>query len=223
MKKIIKTAEQSIIALLMLLLVFVVVEPAVGDAVISQFTESLQVTSEISFLTSAANVVLLPPIAGITGGTADGQTQVRVLTNNATGYNMTIMASSSSGMIGNTQGGNIPAYISNVAGVPDLTFVSAPNTGRFGYTVEASTTSDLSQAFRDNGTTCGVGVADLPNSCWLAATTTQVQIINRSTFTPLSGATTTIKFRAVITANPSPIIPSDTYVATSTLTALVNP
>lgn len=224
MKKIIKTLETSTIALLMLVLMFLVIEPAIGNAVDSQMTETLTITSEISFLTPASNVTLLPAIAGITGGTANGQTQVRVLTNNATGYNMTIVASSSVGMIGNTQGGNIPVYVSAVNGLPDFNFTVPANRARFGYTVEASTTADLVTAFKDNGSVCGgIGSADAVNSCWLGATTTPVQIINRASATPDSGATSTIKFRVVVNSNPSPAIPQDTYVATTTLTAITNP
>ncbi len=224
MKKIINTLETSTIALLMLVLMFLIVEPAIGNAVTSQMTETLSVTSEISFLTPASDVTLSPAIAGITGGTANGQTQVRVLTNNATGYNMTIFASSSVGMLGNTQGGNIPVYVSATAGLPDFTFTTPANSARFGYTIEASTTADLATAFKDNGSVCGgIGSADAVNQCWLGATTTPVQIINRTSSTPDSGATSTIKFRVVVSSNPSPAIPSDTYVATTTLTAVTNP
>jgi hypothetical protein len=225
MRKIIKTIEQSTIALLMLSLGFLVVEPAVSSSasVVSQFTETLGVTSEIAFAQSGSNITMTPNLPGLTGGTANGATQVRVVTNNNTGYNMTIVASSSLGMIGNTYGGTIPAYASAVNGVPDFTFTTPANRARFGYTVEASTTADLTQMFKDNGSACNAGSADAANSCWIAATTTAVQIINRSSYTADNGATTTIKFRVVINSNPSPLIPEDTYVATTTLTATENP
>jgi hypothetical protein len=225
MKKIIKTIEQSTIALLMLALGFLVVEPAVSSSasVTSQFTETLVITSEIAFAQPGSNVTLSPSLPGLTGGTANGQTQVRVVTNNSTGYNMTIVASSSLGMIGNTYGGVIPAYVSAVNGVPDFTFTVPANRARFGYTVEASTTADLAQLFKDNGTTCNIGAADAVDSCWLAASTTAVQIVNRSSYTADNGATTTIKFRVQIQSNPSPLLPEDSYVATTTLTATENP
>ena len=222
MKKFIKTLETSITALLMLALVFLIVEPAISNAVTSQMNETLSITSEISFLAPATNVTLSPNIAGVTGGQADGLTQVRVLTNNALGYSMTIAASSSVGMLGNSQGGNIPAYITSVNGVPDYTFTVPANKARFGYTVEATTTSDIVTAFKDNGSACGAGSNTNNGHCWIAATTTPMQIINRSTPTPDSGATTTIKFRVVVNSNPSPAIPQDIYVATTTLTAITN-
>jgi hypothetical protein len=201
---------------------FTFIEPAVVDAVDSQFRISQSVTSEISFLTPATDITMSPALAGVTGGTSNGSTQVVVLTNNAAGYHMTLTASSSAGMLGNTQGGTIPAYVPQSANVPDYTFTTPVNTARFGYTVEASTTSDLDAKFMNSGTTCNSGSADAADSCWLNASSSAVQIVNRLTSTPSSGATTTIKFRAVITSNPAPAIPQDTYVATTTLTATVN-
>ncbi len=223
--ELLQTLKTSTISLLMLSLLFVIVEPAMSDAASasSQFTETLSVTSEISFLVSGSNLTLSPSLAGITGGTANGQTSVRVLTNNATGYSMTLTASSSLGMIGNSQGGTIPAYIPAVGTVADYTFTAPANTARFGYTVEASTTADTAQAFLDNGSnTCNTGATNGTDTCWLNASTSAVTIINRTTETEASGSTSTIKFRAVINSNPVPAIPQDTYVATTTLTATTN-
>lgn len=224
MKEFIKTLQTSITSLLMLVLIFLVVEPAISKAVEDQFTVTQSVTSEIAFLTPASDITLSPSIGGLTGGTSNGQTTVKILTNNALGYTMTLTASSSAGMVGNSQGGVIPAYVPAVAGTPDFTFTTPANTGRFGYTVEASTTADLGTKFKDDGAgTCNtVGGTDVVDSCWLNADTSATTIINRSSFTASSGATTTIKFRAQITANPSPTIPQDTYVATTTLTATIN-
>ncbi len=231
MKNIIKILKTSTTALIMLALMFLVVEPAVSSSAsaTSQFTETLTVTSEISFLTPGSNIVLLPNISGITGGTANGQTQVRVLTNNATGYTMTMVASSSLGMVGASQGGNIPAYVPATNGIPDYAFAAATagTAGKFGFTVEASTTADLVAAFKNAGVSTGPcggsGTFDTVDACWYGATTTPVTIVNRSTFTPSSGATTTIKFRASVGSNPNPAIPEDTYTATTTLTATENP
>ena len=207
----------------MLALMFVVVEPAIGNAVEDQFTVSQSVTSEISFITPTSDITMSPALAGITGGTSNGQTTVRVLTNNALGYTMTLTASSSVGMLGIANGGNIPAYVPAAGSTtPEYTFTAAANTARFGYTVEASTTADLSQAFKDTGTICGAGSSDTVNQCWLNASTSAVTIMNRSTATTASGSTSTIKFRVVINSSPVPSIPQDTYVATTTLTATTN-
>jgi hypothetical protein len=222
-----RTTNQAAISFLILSLMFVVVEPAVGygATATSQFTISQVVTSEIAFATTASNVIMAPTLGGITGGTSNGATSVSVKTNNLTGYNMTIQASSSLGMQGTASTTNyIPAYISAVNGVPDYVFAAQTNTAAFGYAVNATTSTDVAQLFRSAGSgPCNTGTVTSSSACWLAATTTAVQIINRSLPTPSTGATTTLSFRVVIGANPSPIIPNDTYVATTTLTATTNP
>jgi hypothetical protein len=204
---------------------FFLTEPTLSHSqVYDQFIISQTVTAEISFLATANDVTMSPSIPGLTGGTANGVTQVRVYTNNATGYSMTIAASGTPAMQGVSQGGTIPNYTSAVTGVPDFTFSVGANTGEFGYTVSASTTSDLAQKFLDNGTTCNVGSADTSTSasCWYGLSTTATSTINRTTPTAASGATTTLFFRTQITSNPVPSIAEDIYIATTTLTATTN-
>ena len=203
---------------------FAALEPALISAATStQFTVTQTVTSEVAFSTPASNVTLSPSIGGLTGGTGNGGTQVVVSTNDHLGYSMTLTASSSLGMIGNTNPSNtIPAYVPAATNVPDFTFTTPVNRARFGYSVEASTTGDLVQAFKDDGANCNAGAGDTANACWLNASTTAFTIVNRSTATSASGATTTIKFRVVVNPNPVPSIPDDAYVATTTLTASAN-
>jgi hypothetical protein len=212
--------KNSVSAFCVLALAFTVFEPAIIGAATtgSQFTISQTVTAEISFATPASNVTMSPSLGGLTGGTANGGTQVVVTTNSLTGYTVTLQASSSLGMIGNASSTNfIPAMAAS--NTPSFSFTAPTNSAAFGYTVEASTTGDLSSTFKDNGSICGTGSADAANSCWLNASTTAVTIINRSLQTPSSGGTTTLKFRVIINSNPNPVIPNDVYVATTTLTA----
>lgn len=210
--------------LVLALVAFVFLEPSVSLGAQSTFTISQTVTSELSFATPATDVVLSPSLGGLTGGTANGGTQVVVTTNDTQGYSMTIMASSSVGMIGNASSSNsIPAYVTAVPGVPDYSFTVPANKAYFGYTAEASTTADLARSFKDSASACNnVSGGDTVGQCWIAATSTAYTIVNRTLPTPASGATTTLKFRVVINANPSPVIPDDTYVATTTLTATAN-
>ncbi len=225
-RKITRTLNQAVIALFILTFLFTAIEPAISFAVVtttSQFTVQQQVDAEISFATPASNVTMSPSIGGITGGTANGATQVIVRTNSITGYNMTITASSSLGMIGNASSSNyIPAYIPATPNVPDYAFTAPANTARFGYSVKATTTSDVVQLFRDNGSACNTGTGNTFGQCWLNASSSAITIINRSLATPASGATTTLLFRVVIGSNPNPVIPNDIYVATTTLTASSN-
>lgn len=211
---------------------YVAIEPAIGlgATTSSQFTISQVVTSEISFKTAPTNVSLSPSLGGLTGGTSAGQTQLVVSTSNSTGYNMTISASSSVGMLGNASSSNyISAYALNATTAPEYTFtVHTPQGAAFGYTVAASTTGDIAQAFLSNGSTfCNTGSTGNTGSgtqhCWLNASTSPVQVLNRNSSTPSSGSTSTLEFQVTINANPNPPIPNDTYVATTTVTATTNP
>jgi len=205
-------------------------EPAVSYAVqnaTSQFTVKQIVNTEISFLTPGSNIVLAPSLGGITGGDATGTVQVVVLTNNRTGYNMTIMASSSGNMVGEAvSGNNIPAYSPAIGGTPDFNFTVPSNKAEFGFTAAASTTADLALPFQTNGSSCGLSGSNASLAhCWLNATSTApgTQIINTTGPTSYSGSTTTLAFHVKIMPNPLPAIPNDTYTATTTLTASVNP
>ena len=218
-KKTLTLARQGAIGTLIFAVAFITIEPAISYgavSVTSQFTISQTVFSEIAFATPASNIIMSPTLGGITGGTSNGATSVAVKTNNLTGYNMTIMASTSLGMQGVASSTNhIPAYISAVGGIPDYNFNTTVN--GFGY--NASST-DVVQAFQNNGASCNTSTVNSSSNCWLAATTTAVTIINRNIPTPSTGATTTLSFRVNLIANS--MIPNDTYIATTTLTATTN-
>ena len=214
--------KQAFASFIILILGFILLEPAIslGASATAGFTVSQNVTIELAIVAAPTNVVLAPTLGGLTGGVSNGSTQFVVKTNDHAGYQVSLMASSSLGMIGNASSSNyIPAYSPSVAGVPDYTYASTSGKANFGYTVEASTTSDVSQAFRENGTTCNTGTIHTnPNVCWIGATSTQFMIVNRNIPTPPNGATTTIKFRVAIVGTPNPVLPDDIYTATMTLT-----
>lgn len=216
----------ALLSVATLLFGFVLAEPTLGHSqAYNQFMINQTVTAEISFVTPTNNVTMDTAIPGITGGTANGATNVRVYTNNNTGYNMTIAASSTPALQGNYFAGNIPNYTVGTANTPDYVFSVAANSARFGYTISASTTSDLDQKFLDNGSACKTGSSDTAGSasCWYGLSTTATSTINRTTATTASGATSTIFFRTQIQSNPAPSVTEDTYTATTTLTATVNP
>lgn len=195
-------------------------------AATSQFTTTQTITSEISFLTAPSNITMSPAIAGLTGGAATGSTQVVIYTNNNTGYTMTITASGSPSMRADTTGGFINDYTPASAGVPDFSFVnnSSAQPAEFGFTVSASTTADLAQKFKDNGSTCNTGATDTngTNSCWTFASTTATSTIVTTAQTGASGSTSTILFHTNVPASPNPALAEDNYVATTTLTAVTN-
>lgn len=211
----------AVVVLACILVSFFILEPKVSRAIVDVHKITQSVTAEISFLAVPTDVVMSPALAGVTGGTAAGTSTVRVLTNNDTGYNMTLVFSSTTAMGRNGGGGSIRNYNPSGVGVPDFTF-STEVFSQFAYTVTASTTADLATSFKDDGAACNTSTGDVANKCWLNPSTTAKTIINRTTATLGSGATTSLAFRVHIPSNPVPAVQEGIYVATATLTALVN-
>ena len=214
----------SILILMLAAASFLMMEPKVGFGASAndEFTVTQTVTEEISFVATSSDVTMSPSLAGITGGTSNGSYAVRVRTNNAAGYNMTIDFSTSTAMQRDGGGGYISNYAPTSATTPDYTFASE-TFAQFAYTVTASSSTDIDSTFLDNGSnTCGTGSTDGSGTCWFNPSTTPETIINRTTSTAASGATTTIQFRVNIPNNPSPAIQTGTYTATATLTATTN-
>lgn len=216
----------AVASTLLLVVLFMVGEPTLGQAIEDEFTTSQTINAEIAFLVTANNITMDGAIGGLTGGTANGDTTVVVTTNNTAGYNMTVdFANSDYGVAAMNQTGGsgyINDYVPATEGVPDFTFASE-TFSQLAYTVNASTTADLDTTFRNNGTACNNDSGgDTENSCWYGPSSTAETIINRSTPTIASGATTTLSFRVNVPNNPDPVLPSGVYVATATLTAVTN-
>ncbi|MCA9363847.1 hypothetical protein KC727_01350 [Candidatus Kaiserbacteria bacterium] len=220
----------SFVLVVLSIISFFFFEPAVGQSAEEIFTVTQSITSEISFLASTSPVTMNGAIAGATGGTSYGTTTSRVQTNNSTGYNMTISFASTSAMNRNGGGGYISNYVysTSTASYP-AGFDTSPAYGQFAFTVNASSTSEISSVFTHSGSLCGTSNngSFTVNNCWRGASSTDAaattEVINATGATPVSGSTSTIQFRVVVPNNPTPAIPNGTYTATVTLTATVNP
>jgi Tfp pilus assembly protein PilV len=226
---------ETLIALALITIAFMALEPVVSRAAAStndSFTITQTITGAIAFATAPGDVSMVGSIDGLTGGTSYGTTSVRITTNNATGYNMTIQFSSTTAMTQNASDGNdyINNYIwsTSTATYPSGFLTSVAN-GQFGFTVNASNTADISDVFTGNGTTdCGTGAGSTfaLNTCWRGASSTnqtfETELLNTTAPTPASGSTSTVQFRVSIPNNPNPAISNGTYVATATLTATEN-
>jgi hypothetical protein len=220
---------ESLIAITLLTLAFIAFEPTVGRAVTpgpDVFTVTQAITDEISFETVAQDVVMSPSsIPGLTGGQATGSAWVVVSTNSVGGYTLDISFSTATAMTRNNSNGADKINNYSPAGTtsPTTNFVigGAGTPGEFGYTVDASTTHTVAEEFRGNGTLCNIGPSgtESVDQCWQAPSVAAKEIINATNSTPVGGATTTVKFVVEIPSNPSPTIPTGTYVATVTLTA----
>ena len=210
-----------------LLGIFMFCEPALslaGTTAQSTFLVSQVVSSELAFVTPVSNLTLSPSLGGLTGGTAIGAVQFEIRSADALGYVVTLAASSSVGMIGLSSSTNsIPAYVPATTGIPDYTFTVPAHKAYFGYSVMATNTPDVVPLFLSNGSSaCNTGSNNIYGTCWLNASTTAITILNRTSVTPNSGATSSLDFQVTIQPNPSPVIPDDSYVATTTLTATSN-
>lgn len=227
MNKIITTSQYALVyavsALLLTVLMFsLVLEPTLGRAAASTndtFLITQEITDEISFLVPAADVTMVGPVQGVSGGYATGTTYAVVRSNSNSGYTMDISFSNAPAMRGNTTfSTGIRDYATSSSMMqPSFTFV-ASSAAQFGYTVAASTTSDLDPSFLNDGSTCNAGAGYTANRCWMTPSTTAYRIINRSTSAP-TGATTTLTFHINVPSNPSPALDEDFYTATATLTA----
>jgi hypothetical protein len=224
------TFVASILIGALLMVTFFVSEPVIGQSAQEQFQVTQTVSGAISFLASSSPVVMNGTLDGLTGGTSYGTTTARVRTNASGGYNMTIRFASTSPMIRNTGGGYIPSYLysTSTSDYPSG-FNTSPANAQFGFTVNASTTDEVSSVFKGNGTTlCGAsnGSTFVSGLCWRGASTTDAAattlLINSTSQTPSSGSTSTVQFRITIPNNPSPAVPDGTYTATATLTATEN-
>lgn len=222
---------RSVAVVLALTLVYMAFEASVLRAgTTDQFTVTQTITEEISVLTDETDIQMQPDLPGQTGGHATGTAQLRVLTNNATGYNVTIQFSSTTAMSRNGVNQEIFNYSksqdSNTTS-PTVAFTigGSGTQAEFGYSVDASTSADVDAEFQSTGTLCNTGGgSEQVDECWQAPSTTANVILSSSGPTAaISGATSTVKFIVKVPSNPSPTLPEADYVATVTLTAAVNP
>jgi hypothetical protein len=201
-------------------MVYVLSEPIVGrTAATAQdtFLVRQQITDEISFQTTAADVTMAGSIQGVSGGQATGSTFAVVRSNSNSGFTIDLAFENNPAMLGETTGNT---GIRNYGPSPEPTYgFNSSTSAQFAYTVSASSSSDLDPSFLNNGSTdCNSGSTYTPYQCWKGPATTDFRIINRNSSAP-NGATTTLTFRIVVPSNPSPALDEDFYTATATLTA----
>lgn len=217
MKKVLLSSILSlaIFMVMFILFFFPAIEPGYVSATNpAELVAKQQVTTEMSMTLGATTVTMLPSIPGMTGGVGTGTTTINVKTSNAAGYNVTIKNSTATGgkMMGDTAGGQILAYTPASPDTPEAWSVGA-NTAEFGYTVTAAA-GDVVTGSLFNSKSDG--------TYYLPVTDAEKIMLNGATSTPAEGSVSSISFRAEITANPNPAIPSDWYVATTTLTMSTN-
>lgn len=163
-------------------------------------------------VSAAPNVVMSPSIGGVTGGTANGSTDITVTTDNFAGYQLLIKASSSPALV---SGSNSFADYTPAGSDPDFGFSINSTDSEFGFSPEGV---DIDTRYKDNGSSCNSGSSDTADSCWDALSTTNRVISNRTSQNIPSGTQTVLKFR--VQSGASHLQPQGTYIATTTLTAI---
>jgi hypothetical protein len=214
--KIFKTTISLTIFFFAALGIFAHLEPTLASAVTDSVTVTQSVTSEIT-ISAPANVTMSPTIAGMTGGTGNGTATWTVVTNNATGFNLALKASTSPAL---QTGSYTFANYTRAGTVPDYNWSVAAADSEFGFTIEPATVADTVTAFLDSGAACGTGALNTASQCWDALLTTDTAAVNRTSITSSSGEAELVRFRAQ--SGASHFQAEGSYTATITATALTN-
>lgn len=205
--------------------------PAAGVA--NQVVVTQNVVSEIT-ITAPVDILMNPDIPGMSGGMSSGNVYWDVITNDTSGYNMTIQSVGSPALRSATA--SFADYSVLAAPAPDAAWTVAAANSAFGFTVEVPVIDPLGA---DTGPTnadgdaplflddddadlsCGDGAANsATNNCWLGLTGAPVQIVNRITDTGLGGERIPLTFRAEVGA--SHYQQEGAYTATIMVTATTN-
>lgn len=202
---------------------FFALEPSIGHGqTSSEFTISQTITDETSFLVEPADVIMVGSLNGITGGTATGTSRFVVLSNNASGYSVTIDYYDNAGahaMLGNEDGGEELRDYALGAGTPTYN-MTASTAAQFAYSVHSSSSGDTALNFRNNGTTCGGAATNSTwGKCWKSPSTSPVEVVDRTT-AAVSGATSTLVFKVRVPSGAVPTPTAQIYTATATLSVV---
>jgi hypothetical protein len=159
-------------------------------------------------ISSPGNLSLSPAIPS-SGGVANTSATWTVVTDNPSGYSLSIRSSSSPALV---SGINSFADYTPATADPDYNYSVAAASAEFGFTPEGS---DIVQQFKDNGVACNVGALDTGDRCWVGLATTPTVIAQSTLPNGPAGVPLTIKFRAE--SGVSNVQPAGAYNATATL------
>jgi hypothetical protein len=162
---------------------------------------------------TSVNDVSLGSISGLLGGQSTSTSSWVVTTNNPSGYQMTVVASTDPALKAVLS--SIPDY-TPVGSDPDFDFSTNSTDSVFGFSPYGN---DVIDRFRNNGSVCGFGVNTTLGKCWDGFSTSTKVVSQSMTGNEPSGATTTIMYNVFI--GPDVIQDSDSnYSASITVTAI---
>ena len=215
-KFLIKAVSASFGALLVCAVAFVLLEPAVTNAVADSATVTATVSEEVTISSpSDANFsASIPGVTGNPGAPVTASLTWTVKTNNDTGFNLKVKASQANALY---KDGTY--YFTDHTTTPSYGWTAATSTAAiFGFTIDAATAADVVAAFHDTGSACGSGAND--GGCWSGFnSTTDIDVINRTSETTASGEAEVINFQA---ESNGKLLEDGSYVATITATAALN-
>ncbi len=175
-------------------------------------------------ISSPSDCVLSPSLGGIGGGISNCFAVWTITTDSPAGFTASLTATSTgtdgSGYVmkGNSINDYIANYTESAYNVPDYDWGGGSgfsSAAEFGYTATTTTAVDLAAAFKNSAGACN-GAAMTNDQCWISASSTSRQLINR-TSPAIGGTSLSVHFRVQINNHA---VLQDTYVATTTVTAL---
>lgn len=204
-----KILAVSLVSMFSVQMLFTLIEPRVAIAATAADNVVVTLTVDQGItITTPADVTMGAITAAVNGST--GSAVWTVKTNNATGYDLFVKASSSPALV---SGGNSFAdYTEASNGTPEVWNTGASTT-EFGYSAYGTDTATATW-----GTSATCGTATTPDAAmkYVGFETTDKAIATKATVTGSSGVATTICFAA---EQDGIFAPSGTYTATITATA----
>ncbi len=208
-----KISSATLIAYLLFVSLYTAFEPGLARAVSveDQITITQSVTSSIS-ITSPSNVTMTA--LTLSQNTAVASTTWTIVTNNSTGYTLSVNASGTPALQRITGGASFADYTGA------LTPWTVSNAVQFGFSALGTNTTGYGS---DPDNNCATAATDVPSTTlgWKGFTgTTLIQVASSSATTTSAGVTTTVCFAD---QQATQLASSGTYVATTTATATTNP
>ncbi|MBP9763266.1 MAG: hypothetical protein KBD10_00785 [Candidatus Pacebacteria bacterium] len=175
----------------------------------SGFQQNLE---EIYISISAPSDLSMSSINGLTGGVSTSSASWTVITNNNSGYSLSIKSSTDPSMKSLLD--SFDDYTPSTAD-PDYDFTISNSTAAFGFSPNGLHVVDR---FKDDGVDCNVGSGNTLYKCWDGLDTVEQTVFQSASSNDPSGTISTIDFQAESGNNK--ILTAGDYSATITMTAL---
>ena len=189
-----KILASSLISLFFIQIFYFAVEPTIADAVAATAGDvvvTLNVTSGITI--SGGGATTLTPNISMTNDKALGQSSWTVTTNNVTGYDLTVVASTAPALASVAASDSFPDYTEAVAGTPELWVNPTSGNKKFGFTAYGTDADSLTKY--GSPANCGTSAAPLGKYEGFSLAT-PITIASKATVTPSGGVVTNICFAA---------------------------